>query len=124
MRTVILYESMYGNTHHIADEIGRGVQGEEVLVMSVHDATHEQLAVADLIVVGAPTHIHGLPRPGSRTSAVEQMKDDLTLEPDPTAAGVREWLDTLPDGAGRAAAAFDTRVDMNPLLSGRASKTI
>src|SRR5690606_4074982 len=49
---------------------------------------------------------------------------DLRLEPDHAAAGIREWLESVPDGAGRDAAAFDTRVDISPILSGRASKSI
>jgi hypothetical protein len=126
MRSVIVYESMYGNTRHIAEEVARGLTAADTdttVVVAAHAVTAEQLAAADLLVMGAPTHVHSLPRPNTRTGAVEKAKD-LVLEPDATEAGVRELTDTLPDGAGRAAAAFDTRVNIAPLLSGRASKAI
>jgi hypothetical protein len=130
MRTVVVYESMYGNTRHIAEEIARGIGTAETdpdvtttVVVPAHAVTPEQLATADLVVMGAPTHVHGLPRPGTRTGAVEQAHD-LVLEPDATEAGVRELTTALPDGDGRAAAAFDTRVNILPVLSGRASKAI
>jgi hypothetical protein len=126
MRAVIVYESMYGNTRRIAEEIGHGLAGHEVVVAGVHEVTAGQIGDADLVVLGAPTHVHGLPRPSTRRGAVEAVTKEpgLSLEPDPTRDGVRELLATLADGRGRAAAAFDTRVDMNPLLSGRASKAI
>jgi hypothetical protein len=128
MRSVIVYESMYGNTRHIAEEIARGLTAvdadtDTTVVVAAHAVTTEQLAAADLLVMGAPTHVHSLPRPSTRTGAVEKAQE-LVLEPDATEAGVRELTDTLPDGAGRAAAAFDTRVNIAPLLSGRASKAI
>jgi hypothetical protein len=130
MRTVVVYESMYGNTRHIAEEIGCGLSTSETdtdttttVVVAAHAVTTEQLAAADLVVMGAPTHVHGLPRPSTRTGAVEKAQD-LVLEPDATEAGVRELTDALPAGAGRAAAAFDTRVNIMPVLSGRASKAI
>jgi hypothetical protein len=123
MRTVVIYESMYGNTRHVAEEIGLGLVSHEVAVVAAHEVSPEDLASADLIVVGAPTHAHSLPRPTSRQSAVDQA-GDLALEPDATAEGVRELMDTLPDGAGRWAAAFDTRVGIPAMLSGRASKAI
>jgi hypothetical protein len=47
----------------------------------------------------------------------------LVMEPDSTSEGVREWLASLSHMTGRAAA-FDTRLDAAPLLTGRASKGI
>src|SRR5215467_13986343 len=44
MRAVIIFESMYGNTHAIADAIGRGLGPEhEVSVVPVAEATPELL---------------------------------------------------------------------------------
>jgi hypothetical protein len=123
MRSVIVYESMYGNTHHVAEQIGHGLAATDVTIVAAHDVTDEQIATADLLVVGAPTHAHSLPRPATRQSAVDQAAQ-LVTEPEATAKGVRELMDSLPDAPHRWAAAFDTRVDMPPLLSGRASKAI
>jgi hypothetical protein len=44
MRAVVIYESMYGNTHTIAEAIGRGLaMGNEVTVVPVAEATPELL---------------------------------------------------------------------------------
>lgn len=126
VRVLIVFESMYGNTREIAEEIGAGMEGDDVTVAAVHDVDRGLVEAADLVVVGAPTHVHGLPRPTSRRGAVDAAAktDDLTLEPHATETGVREWLDGLPKHAHSPAAAFDTRIDVAPLLSGRASRAI
>ena len=131
MRALVVYESMFGNTHAVAQHIAEGIEASiETTVLAVHDATAEQLASADLVVVGGPTHVHGMTRKPSRASAVEMAAkdDDLELELDPDAygEGLRDWFDDLADnvGAGRFAAAFDTRVHGSTLLTGQASKGI
>jgi flavodoxin len=49
MKVVIVYESMYGNTHRIADAIGDGLEAEaEVTVVPVEDAGAELVRAADL----------------------------------------------------------------------------
>src|SRR4029077_19471920 len=49
MRAVIVYESMYGNTHRIADAIAKGMKpGNEVTVIPVSTVTRELLNGADL----------------------------------------------------------------------------
>ena len=64
MHTLVVYESMFGNTHKIADGIAAGLRPTgEVRVVPVHEATDELVAWADLVVVGGPTHIHGMTRP-------------------------------------------------------------
>jgi flavodoxin len=53
MRAVVVYESMYGNTHLIADAIGAGLETAfDVRVVSVTQAKPEVIAEADLVVVG------------------------------------------------------------------------
>ncbi len=125
MRTVVVYESMYGNTHRIADAIGRGLApGGDVSVVPVAGAAPEVLGGADLVVVGGPTHVHGMSRLTTRRAAVEERKDDdLVIDPAASGPGLREWLSSL-DGAGVAAAAFDTRVGGPAAVTGRASKGI
>jgi hypothetical protein len=127
MRAVVVYESMYGNTHLVADAIGAGLGAAyEVAVVPVDEANHAVLDGADLIVVGGPTHVHGMSRASTRQSAVADAHkpgSDLTLDPDAEGPGLRDWFAALPKLQARAAA-FDTRVDMPAVLSGRAAKGI
>jgi hypothetical protein len=88
----------------------------------------DALSLADfnLVVVGGPTHVHGMSRASTRHAADDAATasgGDLVMEPDSTSEGVREWLASLSGMTGRAAA-FDTRLDAAPLLTGRASKGI
>jgi hypothetical protein len=127
MRAVVVYESMYGNTHQVAQSIGEGLQGAcEVEVVPVARADEHTLEGADLIVVGGPTHGHSMSRAGSREAAAADARkagSELTLDPDAEGPGLREWFDSLPQLHAKAAA-FDTRVNLAPLLTGRASKAI
>jgi flavodoxin len=53
MRAVIIYESMFGNTHAIADAVGKGLERMlEVVVVSLAEAGRERLGDAELLVVG------------------------------------------------------------------------
>ena len=129
MRALVVYESMFGNTHAVAQHIAEGIEPSgEVTVLPVHDATAEHLASVDLVVVGGPTHVHGMSSKPSRSSAVEMAAkdDDLVLDPDAYGEGLRDWFDDLGKdvGAGRLAAAFDTRVHASRLLTGQASRGI
>ena len=111
MRAIVVYESRFGNTRAVAEVIADALAAE---LLSVDDRP-PRLDEGDLLVVGAPTHVHGLTSDRSRTAAVEQggMRG----------RGVREWLDELPRGSGRAAA-FDTRIDKPAFLTGSAAKGI
>ena len=126
MKVVVVYESMYGNTHHIANAIGDGLEAAaEVTVVPVGDAGAELVRGADLLVVGGPTHVHGMTRESTRKAAVETAaKDDsLTLDPDAPGPGVRDWFDGV-ELQDRDAVAFDTRMHGPPAFTGRASKGI
>lgn len=125
MRALVVYESMFGNTRHVAEAVARGL-GSAVRTVPVTQAHEENLSDYDLVVVGGPTHAHGMSRESTRHGAAEQTEkpdSGLTLEPDAESEGVREWLDSLPSGGGRAAA-FDTRIDLAAVLTGRAGKGI
>src|SRR4029453_17970682 len=81
---------------------------------------------ADLVVVGAPTHAHSLPRAASREDAAKWAEDSekhLALEPEAASPGVREWLDSR-TGAPTKWVAFGTRVDIPRIFAGDASATI
>ena len=124
MKAVVVYESMYGNTHRVADAIGRGLaRSGEVVVVPVAKAAPPLVTDADLVVVGGPTHAHGMSRASTRQAAVDQAKDN-PIDPAASGPGVREWLESMPPMAA-SAAAFDTRAGVAPaLLTGRASKGI
>ena len=71
MRAVVVYESMYGNTHLVADAIGAGVSTAfDVTVVPVSQASGAVMADASLVVVGGPTHAHGMSRASTRKAAV------------------------------------------------------
>ena len=126
MRAVVVYESMYGNTHHVATAIEEGLADVvDVTVVPVERATAELLAEADLVVVGGPTHVHGMSRSSTRKAAVDAVEktDELELDEDAPGPGLRDWLAALPKFSAKAAA-FDTRIDAPAMLTGRASKGI
>jgi hypothetical protein len=126
-RAVVVFESMFGSTRAVAEAIGEGLaSAASVAVVNVNHAEGSAIAQTDVLVVGGPTHVHGLSRPESRAEAVEWSKSpsrNLQLDPDAPGIGIREWLPTLDLASGRFAA-FDTRADFPRLLSGAASAAI
>jgi hypothetical protein len=127
MRAVVVYESMYGNTHLIADAIGAGLRTVfDVSVVPVSKASPAVLADADLVVAGGPTHAHGMSRAATRKAAVEAANkpvSGLKVEPDALAPGLRDWFGALGHYPVKAAA-FDTRMHGPAALTGRASKGV
>jgi hypothetical protein len=118
---LVVYESMFGSSREIAEAIARGL-GCEAIRCSEINATMSHLR---LLVVGAPTHVHGLSRPETRAEAVKWALDaerGLTLEPGHV-LGMRDWLHDLEE-VPPLFAAFDTRADMPVLFSGAASHRI
>lgn len=87
MNTLVVYDSMYGNTEMVARAIGAAVGGE-VNVRQASEVSADDLQGVDLLFVGAPT------QGGRPTQPVQDL------------------LDRLPPGALQAtrAAAFDTRL--------------
>jgi hypothetical protein len=129
MRALVVYESMFGNTHTVAEHIADGMGTVlEAHVVPVHDASSTEVAAADLVVVGGPTHIHGMSSERSRAGAADlaATDDDLDLDPDAPGEGLRDWFrDLAADaGTGRLAVAFDTRVHASTLLTGQAASGI
>jgi Flavodoxin domain len=128
MRALIVYESMYGNTRAIAQAIADGLKPRaDVELVPVGQATPQLLAWADLVVVGAPTHAHGMSHPSTRRGAAEAIVkpgNALRLEPEAEATGVREWLAGMPRANGTPAVAFDTRIKAPSIITGRASSGI
>jgi len=127
MRAVVVYESMYGNTHLVADAIGAGLgTAFDVWVVPVSQADPAVLDGAGLVVVGGPTHVHGMSRASTRKAAGEaadKPASPLNLEPDAAGPGLREWFASLGHYPVKAAA-FDTRMHAPAALTGRASKGV
>ena len=86
MKTLVVYDSLYGNTETIAQAIGAALTGE-VKVLRVGEVDISKLSTFDLFIVGSPTH-------GGRASPA-----------------MREFLDQVqaPTLQGINVAAFDTR---------------
>ena len=95
MRALVIYESMFGNTHEVAVRIGAGLEGRyDVTVLPVGEVLPDHVATAAIVVVGGPTHMHGMSNEASRRAAGDQAADDDGVELDESAQGpgVREWL--------------------------------
>jgi len=125
MRTVIIYESVTGCTHLVADELAAVAREHgDVEVVRVEDAGAGTAVDADLVLVGGPTHVHGLSTRASRRSgatAAGPEAVDGALGPDVPGAGLRDWFRLAGQADGTPAAAFDTRFDGPELVTGRAS---
>jgi hypothetical protein len=133
MEIAVVFESMFGATHEVADAIAEGVAeaqpGATVTCLRVSDADPARVAAADLAIVGGPTHMRGMSSGMSRKMAVrmeEKKERDSSehighgLEPGAEGDGLRDWFHRLPKGAdGRRAAAFDTRGE-GPMVGGAA----
>lgn len=89
MNSLVIYDSLYGNTEKIALSLCNGLQEHaEVNIKRVNDLTPELLAGCDLLVVGSPTQ---------------------RFNPTPALAN---FLNSLPQDSlkGMKVAAFDTRL--------------
>lgn len=87
MKTLVVYDSLYGNTEIIARVIGDAIPGE-VPVLRVEQVNAGDLENVDLLIIGSPTH-GSLP-----TEAVQGLLERI-------GAPARE---------GARAATFDTRL--------------
>ena len=117
MTTLLVFESMFGNTQQIADAVAEGLS-EHLPVEQVEVGAAPTVIGDDveLLVIGGPTHAFGLSRSRTRQSATQQAEDGLVS----TGIGLREWLGTLPEGSSDVAVAtFDTRIS-KPRLPGSA----
>ncbi|MCD5348253.1 flavodoxin domain-containing protein [Agromyces sp. S2-1-8] len=120
MRSLVLYESMFGVTRRVGEAIADGLRAfgdADAVPVSTGAGEADD---ADLVVIGVPTHAHSIPGPRSRAEAAEWAADPergLALEPGATGPGVREWIKAL-DAPPRHWAAFATRADLPRILAG------
>ena len=118
MKGIVVYESWFGNTEHVARAVAAGLSARmETELIPVDQAPVDISGRYDLVVVGGPTHAFSMSRPTTREDAMRQGATGRH------ATGIREWLDRLPEQpyAG-VAAAFDTRVEKVRHLPGSAAK--
>lgn len=115
-RALVVYESMLGATHEVADAVARGLRAAapaaRVELIAARDAGPEVVREVDLLIVGAPTHFQRLPSRLSRFAARRDAGSSPSLRQDALGPGVREWLRRLPSDVTGHAAAFDTRLDV------------
>ncbi|MEO5661960.1 MAG: hypothetical protein ABIR39_01640 [Nocardioides sp.] len=116
MNTLVVYESMWGNTKAVAEAVARGV-GEGVTLVGVAEAPTPVPEGIDLLVVGGPTHAFSLTRASTRRDAIAKG-----AAANPAAPGIREWLEQLPTSSHLNIATFDTRVGSVRHLPGSAAK--
>lgn len=112
MRALVIFESMFGDTRTVAEQVAAGIGAtwgplDEVSLVEVGSAPTALTADWDLLVLGAPTHAFGLSRPTTRADAATKTDGDLVS----TGIGVREWLAAASLPKGLSATAFDTRMD-------------
>jgi len=94
MKTLVIYDSVFGNTEKVARAIGAALGApDEVPVLQVGAVTPTHLAGVELLFVGSPTR---------------------GFKPTPA---ITDYLANLPAGAlsGVKAAAFDTRIPLESI---------
>ena len=102
MNALVLYDSKFGNTERIAEEIALVLQEEvatRLASIGEIESCAETLQAVDLLVVGGPTHRHGV------SDALREVVECLDVD---ALGGVR-------------AAAFDTRVRGAKIVTGSAA---
>ena len=104
MKALVVYDSYFLNTLQIAEAIAEGLAdgGADVRLERLYQLDFIDMGEVDLLVIGAPTHMQGMPRP------------------------VKSVLKRLPEGIFKRirTAAFDTRYQMPARKSGSAARRI
>ena len=94
MKVIVVYDSMFGNTKKVAEEIGKSISENKEREVSVNDVKKvkaDEVFNYDLILVGSPNHMGGPSRP------------------------IKKFIDGLKkiDLKGKKVAVFDTYVKKN-----------
>lgn len=142
MDVVVVYESAFAGTRRVAEAVGASlgrVRDTSVQVLPTGAVTPDDLARADLLVVGGPTHpaapvavgprgnvrravrqlgsyeVGGRGAPTVAPPAVVDLVAEAERVTDPDLVsigpGLRRWFHGLGPSHGRVAAAFDVHVD-------------
>ncbi len=109
MRALVVYESMFGNTKQVAEEICRGLaEHVDTLLEEVGTAPERPDGDIGLVVIGGPTHAFGLSSARTRDSAAQQAHGPVVS----TGDGIREWIAKLHVSSPMPlVATFDTHSD-------------
>ncbi|MEJ3748941.1 flavodoxin domain-containing protein [Actinomycetes bacterium KLBMP 9797] len=121
MRAVVVFDSMFGNTRQVAEAITDGVSlYADTTLLPVDEAAGRLDETPDLLVVGGPTHGHGLSNRASRRPSPKQVAQGAVFG----RVGLREFLGlvSLPVDHAVDAATFDTRFDKPAWLTGSAAR--
>lgn len=110
MKSVVVYESLWGNTAAVARAVAEGL-GEGAVALSTADAAGEAISGADLVVAGAPLLGFSLPTEQMRATIAADPK--YKPRPDTAAPSLRAWIAGLPAGAVPFAT-FETRLWWSP----------
>ena len=104
MKVLVTYDSYFINTQKVAEAVADALQqaGAQVTFERLYQVDFNAISEIELLVVGAPTHNQGMPRP------------------------VKSVLKKLPKGilTSKQVLAFDTRYKMPAKISGSAAKQI
>ena len=111
MKSVVVYESLWGNTAAVARAIAEGL-GEGATALSTSEADSAALEGADLIVAGSPLLGFNLPTDEMR-AGIAANPGPRAPKPDVSAPSMRAWLSALPVGTARFAT-FETRIWWSP----------
>ena len=122
MRALVIYKSMFGNTLEVARAICGGIADRmPAELVEVSSAPKSIPADVGLVVIGGPTHAHGMSKADSRADSARRAGDRLVSR----GIGIREWLDVVHlSRSPLAAAVFDTRIKGPGLIWGSAAKAI
>jgi flavodoxin len=95
MKTVVLYESFFGNTRQIAEAIGNSLtQNNDVRVLNVSEISWSEISYTEILIVGSATRAF---HPCEAT---------------------KQFLKNIPDNGlkGIKVAAFDTRILLSEII--------
>ena len=96
MNVLVIYDTVFGNTEKIAQQIGSGMQSKAfVQVVKVNDVTPVQIQETDYLIIGSPT------RGFKATESISEL--------------VKRLLQTKLEG--KQIAVFDTRLDLQETKS-------
>lgn len=115
MKTVVVYESMWGNTAQIAEAIAIGLG--DVPLMDAALTSAADLADADLLVLGGPTHALTMSRVETRGEAHREGAAHGA-----SGRGMRELIHELPPHLQPRCATFDTSIAAMRFFPGSAAK--
>ena len=86
MQSLVIYDSMYGNTEKLAQAIGSGAGAR---VIRIGEVTQEHLVGLDALIVGSPTQIFQ-PSKAMKTFLNEMHRG--ALKGVKVAVSIREWI--------------------------------